>query len=63
MNSCFGGLAVYKTEYWLMGRYSGEDCEHVCLHKSIADRTGNQYPWPRMYLNPGSRYAAIVREG
>jgi hypothetical protein len=63
MNSCFGGLAVYKTEYWLMGRYSGEDCEHVCLHKSIADKTGKRYPWPRMYLNPGSRYAALIREG
>lgn len=54
MNSAFGGLAVYRTEAYLAGRYSGEDCEHVPFHRSMR-RAGWQ-----MYLNPGSRYVAFL---
>ena len=49
--SCFGGLAVYKTEAFLFGRYSGElGSEHVKFHKDLHD---NGY---KMYLNPSSRF-------
>ena len=52
MNSAFGGLAVYWTEAFLSGGYSGEDCEHVPHHRRMA-KAGWQ-----MYLNPGCRYIA-----
>jgi len=54
MNSAFGGLAVYSTAAYLSGRYSGEDCEHVPFHRSLREAG-----W-RMYLNPGSRYVAML---
>jgi hypothetical protein len=54
MYSAFGGLAVYRTEAFLSGGYSGGDCEHVLHHRRMRD---NGY---QMYLNPGSRYAAVV---
>lgn len=52
--SAFGGLAVYRTEDYLLGRYSGTlfgagDCEHVAFHRSIYNETGKV-----MYLNPSS---------
>jgi len=47
--SAFGQLAVYRGELFLQGRYSGEDCEHVMFHRSIAARGG------RFGLNPSSR--------
>jgi hypothetical protein len=53
MNSAFGGLAVYRTEAFVSGGYSGEDCEHVPHHRRMAERG-----W-QMYLNPGARYVAI----
>ena len=52
MNSAFGGLAVYRTEAFLAGGYSGGDCEHVPHHKRMREE-GYQ-----MYLNPGCRYIA-----
>lgn len=55
MNSAFGGLCVYKTEAFLSGGYSGEDCEHVPHHRRITDAG-----W-QLYLNPGCRYVAIWR--
>lgn len=55
MNSAFGGLCVYRTEAYLCGaRYGGGDCEHVVFHRGL-----NERGW-RLYLNPGSVYAAIV---
>lgn len=54
MNSCFGGLAVYRREAFMAGTYAGGDCEHVAFHKSMR-RAGYG-----MYLNPGCRYAAIL---
>lgn len=53
MNSAFGGLAVYRTEAFLSGGYSGGDCEHVPHHRRMRDE-GYQ-----MYLNPGCRYIAV----
>jgi hypothetical protein len=47
--SAFGQLAVYRGERFLQGRYSGEDCEHVMFHRSIAAHGG------RFGLNPSSR--------
>lgn len=56
MNSAFGGLAVYRTEAFLAPgvHYAGGDCEHVALHKSMAQAGYG------MWLNPGCRYAAIL---
>lgn len=48
--SAFGGLAIYETHAYLAGVYSGEDCEHVTFHESIAKKTHL-----RMYLNPSMR--------
>lgn len=49
-HSAFGQLAVYRTRAYLAGRYTGEDCEHVTLHRSI-HRAG----MGRMALNPSMR--------
>jgi hypothetical protein len=48
-HSAFGQLAVYQADDYLSGRYTGEDCEHVCLHRSIKQRN------TRLGLNPSSR--------
>lgn len=48
--SAFGGFAVYKTEDFLRGTYSGQDCEHVTFHKSVEEATGKA-----LYLNPSQR--------
>ena len=45
-NSAFGQLAVYRSDAYLAGKYSGEDCEHVCLHRTMPGE---------VYLNPSSR--------
>ena len=55
MNSCFGGVGVYKTQAFVQGKYSGEDCEHVLFHKSLSEKG-----W-KFGLNPGSRFAAILQ--
>jgi hypothetical protein len=48
--SAFGQLAVYAVRPFLRGTYSGEDCEHVPLHRRISEATGL-----RLGLNPSSR--------
>lgn len=48
--SAFGQLAIYRGEDYLSGTYSGEDCEHVTFHRSIAERTGKRFA-----LNPSMR--------
>jgi hypothetical protein len=54
VNSCFGGLGVYRMEALLRSRYEGGDCEHVSFH-----RTMRQQGLTRLYLNP----AQIVNYG
>jgi hypothetical protein len=54
MNSAFGGLCLYRREAFLAGKYEGGDCEHVPFHRAM-QRAGYQ-----LYLNPGSRYVAIL---
>lgn len=34
-NSSFGGSCIYRKDYYLSGKYSGENCEHVMFHQSI----------------------------
>jgi len=46
MNSAFGQLAVYRTSRFVKGQYTGDDCEHVGLHKSLHGE---------FYLNPSMR--------
>ncbi len=48
--SCFGGLGVYLMPAWLSARYSGEDCEHVTLHRSM-----RAAGYGRQFLNPSQR--------
>ena len=45
-NSAFGQLAVYRAENYLRGTYSGEDCEHVGLHRTMGGA---------VFLNPSAR--------
>lgn len=45
--SCFGGLGVYRLQALLSARYSGEDCEHVPLHRQMRERG-----YGRQFLNP-----------
>jgi hypothetical protein len=61
-NSAFGQLCLYRAERYLQGKYAGTDCEHVCLHRSIARNAaideGDYYHGPsytRLGLNPSSR--------
>lgn len=35
VDSCFGGLAIYKRELLDGVRYTEEDCDHVTLHKNM----------------------------
>lgn len=50
VRSAFGGLCIYRTQDYLAGTYSGEDCEHVTFHRTIAERTGKT-----LYINPTQR--------
>jgi hypothetical protein len=50
VRSAFGGLCIYRTQDYLAGTYSGEDCEHVTFHRTIVERTGRT-----LYLNPTQR--------
>lgn len=45
-NSAFGQLAVYRAENYLRGTYSGQDCEHVALHRTMGGA---------VFLNPSAR--------
>lgn len=54
MYSCFGGLAVYKTQAFLKGRYDGNlGSEHIMFHKNLREQGYN------MYLNPSSIFFGI----
>ena len=47
VDSCFGGLAVYRMEAFASGSYAGGDCEHVTFHASLR-RAG----FGRIFLDP-----------
>lgn len=47
VESCFGGLGIYRMECMKAAQYAGGDCEHVILHEQLR-RAG----LGRMYLNP-----------
>lgn len=47
VNSCFGGLGVYKMNSVFAGTYAGTDCEHVPFHQSMAAAG-----FDRGYMNP-----------
>ena len=47
VNSAFGGLCIYRNSKFLQGVYSGEDCEHVCFHKTLRESCGFS-----LFLNP-----------
>ena len=48
VESCFGGVALYKHEAFKHGaRYSGPDCDHVELHRNMID-----FGIHDIYLNP-----------
>jgi hypothetical protein len=47
VNSCFGGLAIYKPHFLSEGlNYTDEDCDHPSLHNRLAERGYN------IFLNP-----------
>jgi hypothetical protein len=45
--SCFGGIGLYRMPAWLSACYSGEDCEHVTLHRAM-----RAAGYDRQFLNP-----------
>lgn len=45
--SCFGGIGVYRMPAWLSARYTGDDCEHVTLHRAM-----RAAGYDRQFLNP-----------
>ena len=47
VNSAFGGLCTYKTNWLTLEAYEGYDCEHVCFHKNLY-----KYPKFNLSLNP-----------
>jgi len=47
VNSCFGGLGLYRMPAWLSAQYRGSDCEHVPLHREMRERG-----YGRLFLNP-----------
>jgi glycosyltransferase involved in cell wall biosynthesis len=46
--SAFGGSCIYKTKSYLLGIYTGGDCEHVNFHKSISEEDKEF----NLYVNP-----------
>jgi hypothetical protein len=61
LDSCFGGLAIYRMEAVRSGaRYGGPDCEHVVFHAGLA-AAGHD----RLFLNPSQivRYPTAAPTG
>ncbi|NBQ17257.1 hypothetical protein EBU24_03000 [bacterium] len=48
INSGFGGMTIYKTKFYLIGNYSGVDCEHVTFHYDIVKKNSKF----NLFLNP-----------
>lgn len=47
VDSCFGGLGLYRMRALTECAYAGEDCEHVSLHRQMAEKGMD-----RLFLNP-----------
>jgi hypothetical protein len=47
MESCFGGLGIYRMDALLSSMYVGGDCEHVPLHRGL-----KAAGYSRIFLNP-----------
>lgn len=47
INSAFGGMTIYKTGKFITAEYAGYDCEHVCFHYDLKQKTDF-----KLYLNP-----------
>lgn len=45
--SCFGGIGVYRMSAWLSASYTGDDCEHVTLHRAMREAG-----YGRQFMNP-----------
>lgn len=56
VNSAFGQLALYDARAFLRGQYTGETCEHVGLHRSIANHHETR---GRFGFNPSSRVVSF----
>lgn len=54
--SCFGGVGLYRMPAWLSARYTGDDCEHVTLHRAMrAAGFGQQFLNPSQLALYGRR--------
>lgn len=47
VSSAFGGMGIYKIKSLKGCWYSGQTCEHVCLHHAMAEKG-----YGRFYINP-----------
>ena len=47
VKSAFGGLGIYSTAAYESSKYDGLDCEHVCLHRGMAEKG-----YDGIFLNP-----------
>ena len=47
VNSCFGGLGVYRVEAFTRCSYDGTDCEHVPFHRRMREAGMG-----RLFMNP-----------
>ena len=47
VNSCFGGLGVYRIEAFTRCSYDGTDCEHVPFHRRMREAGMG-----RLFMNP-----------
>jgi hypothetical protein len=45
--SAFGGLAIYRTEVFIKGKYNEKLCDHASFHKSIIDQG-----YSNIFINP-----------
>lgn len=48
VNSAFGGMCIYRSDYYYSGHYDGIDCEHVTFHHSLYQNNKNF----ELFLNP-----------
>jgi glycosyltransferase involved in cell wall biosynthesis len=50
LNSCFGGMGIYKMAAMQQSRYDGSDCEHVPFHRGMEKAGfGNRFMNPSQF--------------